>query len=361
MRNKKKAVMLMSGGVDSSVAAYKLINEGYEVIGLHFKTVEDQIFELIEEKTKVCCSPSDTSDAKYVAKKLGITDFRIVDIKNDFQKIIINYFVNTYKKGLTPNPCIVCNKYFKFGKAVELAKDIGAEVVSSGHYVLKEYSNKYNKYLMKKGIDNYKDQSYFLSMIKESYLDKLYFPLGHLKKEEIRRIAKELNLIVADKPDSQELCFIPDNNYRRFLKQEGLEISEGKVYDLEGNHIGKHSGYINYTIGQRSGIEYFNSPGIRMHVYEINSTENSLIVAPTEKLYKNFLIANSLNMFIRDKEIEGVCRIRKSNEEKEANIIIENNKAKVFFKEDIFAITPGQYAVFYNNEGFILGSGIIES
>lgn len=360
MKN-NKVLMLMSGGVDSSVAAQKIIEEGYEIVGVHFKTVDDIIFSLIPEKTKVCCSPSDTADAFKVAKNLGIKDFRVVDIKEDFKIKVIDYFINEYKSGRTPNPCIICNRFFKFGKALEIAEEIGADYVSSGHYVLNEYSKKYNCNVLRKGVDKYKDQSYFLSMIKKEYLKKLYFPLGKLTKDEIRKTAKDMEIIVADKPDSQELCFIPDNDYKRYLRDSGLENVEGKVFNLDGEHIGNHSGYTNYTIGQRAGINYFKSAGVKLHVLSINPIKNTIIVAPTEKLYTKYLKAYNLNTFVDFEEVSGSCRIRKSNEEKPALIRKSNdNEVEVFFQEDIFAVTPGQFAVFYDEAGFILGSGIIK-
>ncbi|MDN5342388.1 tRNA 2-thiouridine(34) synthase MnmA [Oceanotoga sp. DSM 15011] len=358
----RRALMLMSGGVDSSVAAHILKKEGYEVIGVHFKTVDDIVFSMIPEKKKVCCSPSDTIDAMKVAKDVGLEDFKIISIKDEFEEKIIKYFINEYKKGITPNPCILCNRFFKFGKAIELADEYNCDVVVSGHYVLSEYSEKYGKYVIKKGVDNYKDQSYFLSYVKQEYLPRLYFPLAKLKKDEIRKIAEELNLIVAHKPDSQELCFIPDNNYKRYLKDRGIEVGEGKVYDLDGNHIGTHTGYTNYTIGQRTGMTFFKSPNMKLHVYKIDSQNNSIIVAPTKKLYFKGLIAKKSNFFIDFEKIEAVCRIRKKSEEMKSIITkIDEKSFKVEFEEPIFAVTPGQFATFYDEDGIVLGTGIIDS
>jgi len=355
-----RIVMLMSGGVDSSVAAYLLKEQNFQVIGVHFKTVSDIVFSLIPETKKVCCSPSDTLDALKIADKLELDDFQIVDIKEEFKEKIIDYFIKTYKNGKTPNPCMLCNRYFKFGKALEIAKEYNAEYIASGHYILKEYSEKYSRFVLKKGIDKYKDQSYFLSYIKAENIPNLYFPLGSMYKTEIRDIAANLELSVADKPDSQELCFIPDNDYRRFLKENEVEPIEGIVYDLEGNEVGTHSGYTNYTIGQRTGINYYKNFPVKMHVYKIISEKNALVVAPTEKLYSNELIATNVNFIIDFDKIEGLCRIRKKSEEKQAIIEkISENSLKVSFKEPIFAVTPGQFATVYDNDGVILASGII--
>ncbi|BBE31825.1 tRNA-specific 2-thiouridylase MnmA [Tepiditoga spiralis] len=356
-----KAIMLMSGGVDSSVAAYLLKKEGYEIIGIHFKTVEDIIFSLIPEKKKVCCSPSDTNDALKVSNDIGLDDFKVISIKEEFKEKIIKYFIEEYSKGKTPNPCMLCNRYFKFGKAFDIMKELNADIVVSGHYVISEFSEKHNTYVIKKGIDEYKDQSYFLSMVKKEYLDKMYFPLGKLKKEEIRKIALNLGLTVAKKPDSQELCFIPDNNYVRYLKDAGLKIKEGNVLNLNGEVIGTHSGYTNYTIGQRTGIKYFKNASSKLYVYKLNSEKNEVTVAPKEKLYFTQMIVNKLNMFVEIEDKNVLCKIRKRNEEKKVKVIkINKNELKVIFEEPVFAITPGQFATFYDEDGIVLGSGIIQ-
>jgi len=359
--NKDKILLLMSGGVDSSVAAYLLKEEGYDVVGLHFKTVPDNFFEATPEKNKICCSPSDTYDAQNVAKQLNLSDFFIVEVHEDFRKKVIDYFLNSYKIGITPNPCVVCNRYFKFGKAVEIAKEIGAKYVSSGHYVINEYSEHYNAFLLRHGVDSYKDQSYFLSQIHKEYLNFLYFPLGKLFKSQIREIAASLNLTVANKPDSQEICFIPDENSYRFLRENSVDPGEGKILDLNGKVIGKHKGYTFYTIGQRNGLLFDKAINQRLHVYSIDPINNTLVVAPTEKLYFRSLIANNLNFFTEKNSIKNiVCRIRKKSEEKKASIFFRNDDtAEVVFEEPIFAITPGQFAVFYDYDGFLLGSGEI--
>jgi tRNA-specific 2-thiouridylase len=352
----------MSGGVDSSIAAYLLKSQNYKVYGLHFKTVNDILFSLYPEKQKVCCSPSDTTDAIKVAEKLRLDDFQIVDIKDEFKEKIINYFIETYKSGKTPNPCILCNRYFKFGKAIDICKKIGANYISSGHYIIREYSRKYSSEVLKKGVDNYKDQSYFLSYIKKDVVPYLLFPLGKMYKSEIRELAQKLDLSVANKKDSQELCFIPDNDYRGFLRENGINVQEGKVLDLEGNEIGIHDGYLNYTIGQRSGIRYYKSPQIKLHVYKIIPDKNILVMAPTEKLYSHELIATKVNFLIDFKSVDGLCRVRKKSEEKPATVTkIADDTIRVNFKEPIFAVTPGQFATIYDENGIILASGIITS
>ncbi|MGM0640014.1 MAG: tRNA 2-thiouridine(34) synthase MnmA [Thermotogota bacterium] len=358
----KKALMLMSGGVDSSVAAYLLKKEGYEVIAVHFKTVKDEVFSIIPEKKKVCCSPSDTIDAINVSKKLGLDNFLTVDIQKEFKEKIIDYFIEEYNMGKTPNPCMLCNRFFKFGKAIEMAEEMNADIVVSGHYVISEYSEKYGDWVIKKGIDNYKDQSYFLSMVRPEYLKKMYFPLGNMKKDEIRKIANKLELSVANKPDSQELCFIPDNDYKRYLIDSGIKTNKGKVYDLDGNHIGYHTGYTDYTIGQRAGIEYIKNQNERLHVFKIDSKQNSLIVAPTKKVHYKGLIAKKMNKFVDfDDEFEAVCRIRKRSEEKPAKITkIKNDEYRIVFDEPIFAVTPGQFATLYDENGVVLGCGVID-
>lgn len=357
---KKKLIMLMSGGVDSSVAAFLAKEMGYEIIGVHFKTIPDEIFIKIPEKKKICCSPSDTYDAMRIADKLGF-ELKIIKVYEEFKEKIINYFINEYKKGYTPNPCMLCNKYFKFGLAMELLKEYDADFVASGHYAISEFSKKYNSWILRKGIDKSKDQSYFLGYIEKKYLPKILFPNGNHTKDEIRKIAEDLDLNIAKKVDSQELCFIPDNDYRRFLRDNNINISKGKVLDLDGNVIGEHTGYTNYTIGQRTGIIYFKNPNIKMHVYKIIPEKNQIIVAPTNKVYFKGLVANEFNFLVDFEKIEARCRIRKRNEEKDAYIEkINENEIKVVFKEPIFAVTPGQFAVVYDNDGVILGAGKIK-
>lgn len=357
---KKKLIMLMSGGVDSSVAAFLAKDMGYDIIGVHFKTIPDEIFIKIPEKKKICCSPSDTYDALRIADKLGF-ELKIIKIYDQFKNKVINYFIEEYKKGNTPNPCILCNRYFKFGLAIDLLKEFNADYVASGHYVIREFSDKYNTEVIKKGVDISKDQSYFLAYINKNAIPKLFFPNGYYTKDEIRKIAEGLDIKIAKKIDSQELCFIPDNDYRRFLRENGININKGQVLDLEGNVIGEHTGYTNYTIGQRTGISYFKNPNIKMHVYKIIPEKNQLIVAPTEKIYFKGLIAKDFEFLVDFEKIYGKCRVRKRNEEKDAYIEkIANNKIKVMFKEPIFAVTPGQFAVVYDNDGIVLGAGKIE-
>jgi len=358
---KKRLIMLMSGGVDSSVAAYLAIKEGYEVIGVHFKTIPDEIFLKIPEKKKICCSPSDTYDAMRIADKLGF-ELKVIKVYEEFKEKIIDYFVKEYKSGYTPNPCMLCNKYFKFGLAIELLEKFNADYVASGHYAIQEYSEKYNTHVLRKGIDKSKDQSYFLAYINKDYIQKIYFPNGKYTKDEIRKIAESLDINIAKKVDSQELCFIPDNDYRRFLKENNVNIDKGEVLNLDGEVIGEHTGYTNYTIGQRTGITYFKNPNIKMHVYKIIPEKNQIIVAPTDKVYFKGLIATNFNFLVDFDKIDAKCRIRKRNEEKDAIIEkIGEDKIKVNFKDPIFAVTPGQFAVVYDNDGVILGAGKIES
>ncbi|WP_175419662.1 tRNA 2-thiouridine(34) synthase MnmA [Marinitoga sp. 1154] len=358
---KKKLIMLMSGGVDSSVAAFLAKQNGYDIIGIHFKTMPDDIFIKIPEKKKICCSPSDTYDAMRIADKLGF-ELKIIKIYEKFREKIIDYFINDYKNGVTPNPCMLCNKYFKFGLAIDLLKEYNADYVASGHYAIREFSEKYNTHVIKKGVDKSKDQSYFLAYIDKKAIPKILFPNGYYTKDEIRKIAKQLDINIAKKVDSQELCFIPDNDYRRFLKENKVIISKGEVLDLDGNVIGEHSGYTNYTIGQRTGIKYFKNPNMKMHVYKIIPETNQIVVAPTEKVYFKELIAEDFNFIVDFEKIEAKCRIRKRNEEKDAYIKkIDSDKIEVIFKEPIFAVTPGQFAVVYDNDGVILGSGKIKT
>ena len=239
---KKKVLLGMSGGVDSSVSAIILQEQGYEVIGVTLN-----LFSCAS-----CCS---YIDVKSVCNTLGIPHF-IIEGKDVFQKYVINDFINCYKKCTTPNPCIECNKYMKFGLMYEKAKELGCNYIATGHYAKTEYCEKYNQYVLKKSNAGKKDQSYVLYNLPQDMIDKVLFPLANFEsKDEIRKIAKEHNLIVANKPDSEDICFIPDGNYKKFLEQNSdLKAKEGNIVTRQGKVIGKHTGLYKYTIGQRKGL-----------------------------------------------------------------------------------------------------------
>ena len=287
----KRVLLGMSGGVDSSVSAILLKKEGYEVIGATMKlwtgnTKQD------EEKNKKAIS-----DAKKVCDKLGI-EHHIFDAEKEFEQCVINNFVEQYQNAKTPNPCIECNKYIKFGYFYNKAKELGCDYIATGHYAKVKWSNKYNQYILKKSKADKKDQSYFLYQIPKKILPKVIFPLEDFTyKTEIRKIAEENNLIVAKKKDSQEVCFIPDNDYVKFLQNHGNSNEKiGNIVLKNGQILGKHKGLIHYTIGQRKGLGIaYKEP---LYVVKLDSTKNEVIVGTEKELYKDTLYAKELNFLI---------------------------------------------------------------
>ncbi|MCD6238998.1 MAG: tRNA 2-thiouridine(34) synthase MnmA [Thermotogae bacterium] len=360
-----KVALAMSGGVDSSVAAYLLLKEGYEVVGFHMKTVPDEVFNLIPEKKKVCCSPTDTLDAAKVAEQLGI-EFHVIHIEEDFRRDVIEYFKSEYIKGRTPNPCAVCNREIKFGLIMDkIMKDTSFNFYSTGHYARRYCETESKRCLLKKGIDPAKDQTYFLATIEPGRLSKILFPIGDYSKEQIRKLAEELGIHVYSKKESQEICFIPDNDYHRFLKEEMKDtVQPGDMVDKNGIVLGTHEGLAFYTIGQRRGLGL--ATGEKIYVSKLDAEKNEIITAPRKDLYSKGLIASKLNWYIPYEEVEKQyrgrikCKIRKTSPEAEASLrFLDINRIEVSFNTKQFAITPGQLAVFYH-EDTVLGSGFIE-
>lgn len=355
-----KVLIGMSGGVDSSVSALLLKQAGYEVIGATMRLWEDKENKEVEGG---CCSYQATYDAKRVCDKIGIPHYTL-DCREEFEKKVINDFINCYKCAKTPNPCIECNRYLKFGTFYKKALELGCDYISTGHYASVEFSEKYNQYVMKKSKAEKKDQTYFLYSIKKEVLPKLIFPLENFKdKSEIRKIAENNGLLVAKKPDSEEVCFIPDNNYVEFLHQNLTkkdEIKPGDIILEDGTILGKHKGLINYTVGQRKGLGIaYKEP---LYILKLDKEENKLIVGPEEKLYKSNLYAEELNFLLDidlSKPINIKAKVRYRAKEAEAVLYPkENEKVRVEFKEPQRAITPGQSVVFYIDD-VVLGGGKI--
>lgn len=338
---KEKIALGMSGGVDSSVAAYLLKEKGYEVIGITMKLIDD------EKAAK------SIEDAKRVCQELNIKHYTI-DLVKEFRQIVINNFIETYKNGKTPNPCVVCNKYFKFGLFYEKAKELGINKIATGHYAKIEHG----KLKVAEAIE--KDQSYFLYGIKKEILENTEFPLAdYQEKDKIREIASKLNLSTKEKKDSQEICFVPNDDYTNLLRNNIAE--EQKVGDIcleNGTILGKHNGLINYTIGQRKGLGIsYNEP---LYVIEIDKENNKIIVGPNNKLYHDTLIATDINILSNDFNQPVYAKIRSRSLREEAVATIKDNKLIVKFKNKQRAITKGQSVVIYDKDGFCLGGGIIE-
>ncbi len=346
----------MSGGVDSSVAAHFLVEQGYEVVGLFMRLGIDKLDTIT--KTKVCCSLEDANDARIVADQLGIS-FHVLNFKDAFDRII-DTFCTEYLNGRTPNPCILCNQELKFGRLLDFAQMLNADFIATGHYAQVEKSK--NRYLLKKGIDSRKDQSYVLFSLTQEQLSKTLFPLGKVTKESVRQAASELNLKTKDKPESQDICFVLDNNYHTLLYERfGNQITPGYLKDTRGNVVGSHPGAPFFTIGQRKGLGV--ALGTPRYVIDINPQENTVVIGTDDDLMENELIASGLNWISIDKiqsPIEVQARIRYNHLPAPAIIYpCGTDKVRVVFKEPQRAITPGQAVVFYDNDT-VIGGGWIE-
>ena len=352
---KKVVAVGMSGGVDSSVTAYLLLKQGYDVIGItmkHWEGIEEEI------KEKSCCSIEDVNDAKRVCDHLGIPHYTI-NMKAEFKEEVIDYFIDEYKAGRTPNPCVVCNRKIKLGKLLEFAKTVGADYLATGHYAVIKDGKLYA------AMDNPKDQAYFLSQVKRENFQNIMFPLAEYSKDRVREIAKEAGIRVYDKKDSQEICFIENDDYKDFLIKmtDGKIAVKGDIVNEEGKVLGKHNGMSFYTIGQRKGIG-IASP-FPLYVLGVDAEKNRVIVGENEKLFKEAIKCKSINLIGADtiEELAGAelivkCRSRDSYHRAVIKIA-ENDRIGAEFIDKVRAVTPGQVAVFYRNDGLVMASGFI--
>ena len=351
-------VVAMSGGVDSSTVAGIMKNEGYNVIGITLKLYDD-----IKKtsQSRQCCAGQDILDAKRVAHKLDI-NHKILYYQNKFKESVIDNFIDSYLNGKTPIPCIQCNKTVKFKDLFKEAKNLNADALVTGHYVKSITDG--NSTEMYRGVDLNRDQSYFMFNTTKDQLKFLRFPLGNLEKSKTREIARDLELNVADKPDSQDICFVPNGDYASIIEKFRPNSSfKGNIKDIEGNVIGVHEGIINYTIGQRKGIKI--SSKNPLYVIKIDADKNEIIVGQKKNLIKKKINLKDINIITNDNkdfEKELFVKVRSTGKLLKAKVDIKKNFATVDLLEDEYGISPGQACVFYskNNEGEkVLGGGWI--
>jgi tRNA-specific 2-thiouridylase len=361
----------MSGGVDSSVAAAVLRDSGENIVGFTMQLWNQRkaVGNVAEPLPSRCCSLDDVYDARRVAEQIGFP-FYVVNMEDEFDRTVVRPFVQSYLDGRTPIPCVSCNTKLKFARLAGLANSIGAKRVATGHYARVEYAKTPGRFLLKKGKDATKDQSYFLFELTQKQLSRAVFPLGEMSKPEVREVARKIGLSTADKPESQEICFVPDGNYARFVEDYAsanemgyrADDSRGPVVTTSGAEIGAHNGLHRYTVGQRKGIGIASADPL--YVVKIDVPRNSLVVGKREEIYKKSLIVSGINWISiaePSRPLRANVRIRYRAPEAPAEMTpMEDGKARIDFDEPQAAITPGQAAVFYEDET-VVGGGWIES
>jgi tRNA-specific 2-thiouridylase len=350
--SRRKVAVAMSGGVDSSVAAALLKEEGHEIIGVHM-----QLWQHRSRPDDVsCCSSTGQDDARAVCRILGIP-FHALDFSSQFQRLVVDYFCREYAQGRTPNPCVVCNRFIKFDLLLKAVEGLGAECLATGHYARIETSGEGHRLL--KAARSSVDQSYFLYTLKQEILSRLLFPLGEYSKAQVRQMAAERGLAVAEKPKSQDLCFIPDGRHRDLL-QGRIAPASGDIVDLEGKVLGRHRGIAFYTVGQRTGLGI--ATGQRLFVLRLDPVSHSVVVGPEENLSASRLRASNLS-FVGESPNDSLAvkaKIRFRSPDVSARLNIFGAGAEVLFDQPQRAVAPGQAVVFYQGDE-VLGGGIIEA
>ncbi len=349
----------MSGGVDSSVAAALLKEQGYTVIG-----VSMQLLPKTQTRTEIiesCCGVRNIRDAQQVAAHLGIPHY-VLNMRVQFRELVIDNFTDEYQSGKTPNPCIRCNQFIKFGALLKKADELDADFIATGHYARIEFDETQGKYLLKKGMDPEKDQSYFLYVMTQQVLKRTLMPLGSFRKKEVRELARKLNLRVSAKPESQEICFIEGNNYRRFFELYSPQLlAPGPIRSENGEILGTHTGIMCYTIGQRRGLGI--SSDAPLYVTEIDPTSNAITVGRRNEVYHRELEARAVNWIAgepRDDSIAVTAKIRSLHIPAEALLTPKGaNGMRVSFRKAQWAVAPGQAVVCYSGDTVLSGGVII--
>lgn len=356
-KRKERVVVGMSGGVDSSATAALLQEQGYDVIGITLKLWPQDCVNRAEDK---CCGPQAVMDARSVCHKLGIP-YYLIDEAEEFQKMVIDYFAAEYKAGRTPNPCVMCNQHLKFGNFIRKARQLGAEKIATGHFARVETDPTSGRFLMKRGRDLRKDQSYFLFSLQQEQLARVIWPLGDKTKSDTREVARECDLKTADKEESMEICFVPDRDYGKFLRDSDLVADHaGDIVDVQGNVLGQHNGIEFYTIGQRKGLGI--ATGKPLYVIELDPESNRVIVGDDTLLAKDEFIVDRCNWIPWEEpteEFDVTAKIRYNHPGVGATITpLENQCARVKLHSPQRAVTPGQASVFYQ-EDLVIGGGWI--
>ena len=354
-----KALIAMSGGVDSSVAAYLMQQRGFDCTGITLKLFDSDTDAEPGEKT--CCSLDDIEDARSVCRRLGIPHF-VYNFKDSFSENVIARFIRAYETGCTPNPCIDCNRYIKFDKLIRRAEELDFDCVVTGHYARVLYDEKAGRWLLKKALDLSKDQSYVLYSLTQRQLSKTIFPLGEMTKDETRTLAEQTGFVNARKHDSQDICFVPDGDYARFIEEyTGKTYPCGDFVDENGNVLGEHKGIIRYTVGQRKGLGLaLPHP---MYVKEKNLAENKVVLCDNDALFSKELFAEDLNLISVEKLTEPLrvnARVRYNQKEQPATVYAAGDNAiRVVFDEPQRAVAKGQAVVLYQGDSVIGGATII--
>ena len=357
---KEGVLVAMSGGVDSSVALHKILKMGYKPIGVTMKLWDNKDPKTNVVKPSLCNSADAISGAKLICDRFGVKHYTI-NFTDLFKKHVIDDFANQYMNGKTPNPCVKCNSIIKWDALMNFASDLGIKYIATGHYARIEREK--GECLLKKGIDDSKDQSYMLWDIDKSQLEKTIFPIGNLTKKEVREYAAKHNLETANRPESQDLCFVLGNDYNQFLyeivPEKMKKITDGEIKDEAGKTVGKHEGFTKYTIGQRKGLG-LSYPEPR-YVKKINPIDNSITIAKKDSLYSTQCKADNINLLATEVRfpLEVNAKIRYNSEGSPAVIEKQNESINITFKEPQLAITPGQSVVFYDNEK-VIGGAIIK-